>query len=239
VPLKQERKVWQQLQDGFRYTFKFPPIRAIILVVASFSLLGMPFSVMMPAFARDVLNGDANTLGLLMGASGIGALSGALFLAPRKSALGLGKVIIMAAVIFGLGLIAFSFSTILWVSLICMLFTGFGMIVQMASCNTILQTIVEDDKRGRVMSFYSMASLGMAPFGSLLAGAVADRIGVGYTLLGCGILCLVAIVPFAVNLRRLREMVKPIYYKLGILPEIATGLQAANHLTAPGEEASP
>jgi len=239
IPVKQHRKIWQQLQDGFQYTFRFPPIRAIILVVASVSLIGMPFSVLMPVFARDILGGNANTLGFLMGASGIGALAGALYLAPRKSAMGLGKVIVAAAIIFGFGLIAFSFSTILWVSLLCMLFVGFGMIVQMASCNTILQTIVDDDKRGRVMSFYSMASLGMAPFGSLLAGAIAERIGVGYTLLGCGILIILTIVPFALQLSRLREMVLPIYRRLGILPEIASGLQAANILTVPGKEGSP
>ncbi len=239
VPVAHQAKVWQQLQEGFKYTFQFPPIRAIILVVAIMSLVGMPFSVLMPAFARDVLGGNANTLGFLMGASGIGALAGALYLAPRKSAVGLGKVIIGAAVIFGLGLIAFSFSTILWISLVCMLFTGFGMIVLMASCNTILQTIVDDDKRGRVMSFYSMAWLGMAPFGSLLAGAVADRVGVGYTLLGCGILLIIAIVPFALQLKRLREMVRPIYQRLGILPEIANGLQAATSLTATSKDTTP
>ncbi len=239
VPSKHKRKVWQQLQEGFRYTFRFPPIRAIILVVAGTSLIGMPFSVLMPAFARDVLGGNANTLGFLMGASGIGALAGALYLAPRKSAVGLGKVIIGAAVLFGLGLIAFSFTKVLWLSLVCMLFTGFGMIVQLASCNTILQTIVEEDKRGRVMSFYSMASLGMAPFGSLLAGALADRIGVGYTFLGCGVLLILLIIPFATQLSRLREMVVPIYRRLGILPEIATGLRAASSLTGPAKEASP
>jgi len=239
VHVKQHRKVWQQLQDGFKYTFQFPPIRAIILVVASVSLIGMPFSVLMPVFARDILGGNANTLGFLMGASGIGALAGALYLAPRKSAVGLGKVIVAAAIIFGFGLIAFSFSTILWVSLLCMLFVGFGMIVQMASCNTILQTIVDDDKRGRVMSFYAMASLGMAPFGSLMAGAIAERVGVGYTLLGCGILIILTIVPFALQLSRLREMVRPIYQRLGILPEIASGLRAANNLSVPGKEGTP
>lgn len=236
IPVKQHRKVWQQVQEGFQYTFRFPPIRAIILVVASVSLIGMPFSVLMPVFARDILGGNANTLGFLMGASGIGALTGALYLAPRKSAVGLGKVIVAAAIIFGFGLISFSFSTILWVSLLCMLFVGFGMIVQMASCNTILQTIVDDDKRGRVMSFYSMASLGMAPFGSLLAGAIAERIGVPYTLLGCGILIILTIVPFALQLGRLREMVRPIYQRLGILPEIATGLRAANNISISGKE---
>src|SRR5690606_10382153 len=147
------------------------------------------------------------TMGFLMGASGIGALTGALFLAQRKSVLGLGNIIIRATVLLGAGLIAFSFSRVMALSLFCMLFTGFGMIVQMASSNTILQTIVDDDKRGRVMSFYSMAFLGMAPFGSLLAGALADLVGVNYTLLICGILVLAAIIPFALQLPNLRKLV--------------------------------
>ncbi|HEY4650299.1 MAG TPA: MFS transporter [Pontibacter sp.] len=239
VPVKEERRVWQQLQEGVKYTFSFAPIRALILVVAAMSLLGMPFSVLMPVFARDVLGGDASTMGALMGFTGVGALGGALFLAPRKSVVGLSKVIVVASLLFGGGLVIFSFTRVLWLSLLFMMLTGFGMIVQMASCNTILQTIVDDDKRGRVMSFYSMASLGMAPFGSLLAGAVADRIGVPYTLLGCGILILLTIVPFATQLPRLRQMVQPIYQRLGILPEIATGLQSASNLTAPGREVSP
>ena len=113
---------------------------------------------------------------------------------------------------------------------------GFGMMVQMASSNTILQTIVEDDKRGRVMSFYSMAFMGMAPFGSLLAGAVAEKIGVSYTLMGCGLLVVISVLPFALQLNRLREMVRPIFQRLGILPEIATGLQAATNLTAPPQK---
>ncbi|WP_242923045.1 MFS transporter [Pontibacter liquoris] len=235
----QEHKVWQQMKEGFHYTFSFAPIRAIILVVASMSLLGMPFTVLMPVYARDILGGDASTLGLLMGATGIGALGGALFLAPRKSAMGLGKVIVVAALLFGLGLVAFSVSRVMWLSLLFMLVTGFGMIVQMASCNTILQTIVDDDKRGRVMSFYAMAFMGMAPFGSLLAGAFADRYGVVHTLLGSGILVILSIIPFALQLSRLREMVYPIYRRLGIMPEIATGLQVATNLSGPGEEASP
>jgi len=235
-PVKQDRKVWQSLQEGFRYAFGFPPIRALIFIVAQLSLFGMPFSVLMPVFARDILHGGANTLGYLMGASGIGALAGAMFLAQRSTVVGLGKVMVYTMLTFGLGLIAFSFSEVLVVSLVCMLFSGFGMIVTMASCNTLLQTIVEDNKRGRVMSLYSMAFMGMAPFGSMLAGAVAEYIGVGYTLAGCGLLCAVSIIPFALNLNRLREMVNPIYERLGILPEIATGLQSATSLTTPPEE---
>lgn len=234
--VKQQRKVWQSLQDGFGYAFGFAPIRALLLIVALLSLFGMPFSVMMPVFARDILEGGANTLGYLMGASGVGALTGALFLAQRKSVLGLGKIMVATMLTFGLGLVAFSFSTVLLVSLLCMLVSGFGMIVTMASCNTLLQTIVEDDKRGRVMSLYSMAFMGMAPFGSMLAGAVAESVGVTYTLAACGVLCAVSILPFAYHLSHLRSMVRPIYQRLGILPQIATGLQSASNLTAPPEE---
>lgn len=232
----QERKPWQSLKDGFRYAFGFPPIRALITIVALLSLFGMPFSVLLPVFARDILHGGANTLGYLMGASGFGALSGAMFLAQRKSVVGLGKVIVCTMVVFGSSLIAFSFSKMLLLSLVLMLFTGFGMIVSMASCNTLLQTLVDDDKRGRVMSLYATAFMGMAPIGSMLAGAVAEQVGVGYTLAGCGLLCALSIVPFAVSLPRLRQMVWPIYERLGIVPEIATGLQSASNLAAPPEE---
>src|SRR5690606_29207891 len=134
-------KIWQSLQGGFVYAYNFPPIRALIFIVGLISLFGMPFSVFLPVFARDILDGGANTLGYLMGASGCGALAGALFLAQRKSVVGLGKVIIFTMTLFGTALIAFSFSKMLVVSLILMLFTGFGMIVTMASCNTLLQTL--------------------------------------------------------------------------------------------------
>ncbi|MDX5422111.1 MAG: MFS transporter [Hymenobacteraceae bacterium] len=234
--VRQDRKVWQSLKDGFRYAFGFPPIRALILIVALISLFGMPFTVLLPVFARDILHGGANTLGYLMGASGLGALSGALFLAQRKSVLGLGKVIVGTMTLFGTALMAFSFSEFFLLSLVLMLFSGFGMIVTMASCNTLLQTIVEDDKRGRVMSLYATAFMGMAPIGSMLAGSVAEHIGVAYTLLGCGFLCAVSIIPFAVSLPRLRQMVQPIYERLGIAPQIATGLQSASNLSAPPEE---
>ncbi len=239
TPVVSEKKilpVLQSIKEGFTYAFGFAPIRAILLLIASVSLFAMPLTVLMPVFARDVLHGNANTMGFLMGASGIGALAGALFLAQRKSVLGLGKIIVQAVILLGAGLIAFSFSRIIALSLFCMLFTGFGMIVQMAGSNTILHTIVDDDKRGQVMSFYSMAFLGMAPFGSLLAGALAAQVGVNYTLLVCGILCLVCVTPFAIQLPKLQKMVRPIYERLGILPPIATGLQTADALVTPPEE---
>lgn len=234
--VQQQRKVWESLKDGFQYAFGFPPIRALIVIVALLSLFGMPFTVLLPVFARDILHGGANTLGYLMGASGLGALSGALFLAQRASVEGLGKVIIYTMLLFGCALIAFSFSEVLLLSLLLMLFSGFGMIVTMASCNTLLQTIVDDDKRGRVMSLYATAFMGMAPIGSMLAGSVAEQVGVGYTLAGCGFLCAISIIPFAMNRPKLRQMVQPIYERLGIVPEIATGLQSASNLSAPQEK---
>ncbi|PSR52163.1 MFS transporter [Adhaeribacter arboris] len=226
-----DTRVWESLREGFRYVVGFPPIRAILMQIGLISLFGMPFSVLMPVFARDILHGGANTLGYLMGASGIGALTGALYLAKRPSVLGLGKVIITATLMLAFGLICFSFTRHIGLSLVFISITGFGMIVQMAANNTILQTIVEDDKRGRVMSFYSMAFLGMAPFGSLLAGTVANHIGVPNTLLICGCLCGLIVIPFAIQLPKMRQLVRPIYQQLGILPQVATGVQTASNLT--------
>lgn len=228
-----EHRVWESLREGVSYAFGFPPIRALLLVIAMLSLFGMPFSVLMPVFARDVLGGTANTLGLIMGASGVGALTGAMYLASRKTVVGLGKIIVGAAFLFGLGLVLFSFARNLPLAMFCIFLAGLGMMLQMASCNTVLQTIVDEDKRGRVMSFYSMAFMGMAPFGSILASWVAEHVGVTYTLLGCGILCALSIIPFAIQLPVLQRMVRPIYRRLGILPEIATGLRAASVLTTP------
>ncbi|MBJ6119480.1 MFS transporter [Pontibacter sp. BT310] len=236
VPVEKKEKVWRSLQEGFGYAYNFPPIRALILIVGLLSLFGMPFSVLLPVFARDILHGGANTLGFLMGASGVGALTGALFLAQRKSVLGLGKIIIFTMLLFGSALIAFSFSKTLIISLLLMLFVGFGMIVSMASCNTLLQTIVDEEKRGRVMSLYATAFMGMAPIGSMLASSVAELIGVNYTLAACGLLCGLSIIPFAMRLGKLRQMVWPVYQRLGIVPEIATGLHTASTLTAPPEE---
>jgi MFS family permease len=230
-----DTQVLKSLGEGFRYAFGFAPIRDILILIATLSLFGMPFTVLMPAIARDVLHGDASTLGLLMGASGVGALLGALYLASRKSVLGLARVIVWASVLFGVGLIAFAISTNMLLALTSIFVVGLGMILRMASSNTLLQTIVDDDKRGRVMSFYSMAFMGMAPIGSLLAGWFAERIGVAYTLLGCGIICLLSIVPFVLSLPRSRQLVRPIYQRLGILPEIAQGLQTASQMTSPPE----
>jgi MFS family permease len=229
-------RVWQSLQEGYRYVAGFPPIRSILLLLAMISLFGMPFSVLMPVFARDILQGGANTLGYLMGASGIGALAGALYLARRTTVVGLGRVVVGAAMLMGAALICFSFARSLWVAMPFLLLAGLGMIVVMAANNTLLQTIVDDDKRGRVMSFYAMAFFGMMPFGSLMAGLVADRVGVPFTLLGCGVLCLLSIIPFARQLPAMRLLVRPIYERLGILPQVAAGVQAATLMATPPED---
>jgi MFS family permease len=213
----QETHILQELREGFHYAFGFAPIRYIILLLALVSLVGMPYAVLMPVFAKEILHGGPNTLGFLMAAAGTGALVGAIYLASRKSVRGLGRIVAIAASIFGIGLIAFSFSRQLALSLILMMFTGFGMIVEMASSNTILQTITDDNKRGRVMSFYVMAFAGMAPFGSLLAGSMASKIGAPNTLLIGGVCCVLGALLFARGFWSLRGVVYDIYIKKGVI----------------------
>lgn len=212
-----EKHVMSELKEGFRYTFGFAPIRYLILLLALISLVGMPYTVLMPVFAKEILHGGSHTFGFLMGASGMGALLGALFLASRKNVLGLDKLIPLAAATFGAGLIAFSFSRFFLLSFALMVFVGLGMMLQMASTNTILQTIVDDDKRGRVMSFYTMAFMGTAPFGSFIAGSLASKIGAPNTLVVGGVACILGTLIFVRYLPRLRKAVRPIYVRLGIL----------------------
>ena len=166
-----------ELKEGWNYVSRFAPVRSILMLLALVSLVGMPYTVLMPIFAGRVLHGGHHTLGFLMAASGVGALIGAVVLATRKSVLGLGRLISVTTGVFGVGLIGFARSHLLGLSLLLLLASGFGMMVQLASCNTILQTIVPDDSRGRVMSYFTMAFVGMAPFGSLIAGGLASRIG--------------------------------------------------------------
>jgi MFS family permease len=228
-PERQSRAL-SHLREGFRYAFGFPPIRAILTLLALTSLLGMPYVVLLPVFASDVLGGGPQTLGFLMSAAGLGALGGALYLASRSSVRGLGRVIAIAVTVFGAGLIAFSFSRSQPLSIALLLVTGFGMMVQSASSNTVLQTIVDEDKRGRVMSLYTMAFMGMAPFGSLLAGTLASNIGAPATVMIGGFACLAAAAWFQYKLPAIRALVRPIYVRLGIIPEVATGLQTATEL---------
>jgi MFS family permease len=207
----------QDLREGLRYAFGFPPIRALLLLVGTCSFTGMPYVVLMPVFARDILHGGPDTFGLLMAAAGSGALVGALYLASRRSVRGLGRIIVLMSSLFGAGLVAFACSRALWLSLPLLFVTGMGVLVQMASTNTVLQTIVEDDKRGRVMSLYITAVLGMQPFGSLFAGTLAQHIGAPLTIGLGGGACIVASLAFARTLPALRELIRPIYAQKGII----------------------
>lgn len=184
-------------KEGLAYTFGSQPIRSILLLLALTSFMGVPYAVLMPAFARDILHGGPHTLGFLMSATGAGALLGAAYLASRRSISGLGKIIPITAGIFGMGLIGFSLSRILWFSLLLMFIAGFGIMVQVASSNTLLQTIVDDNMRGRVMSFFAVSFMGMAPFGSLLAGSLAGMMGVANTLMMGGICCVLGATVYA------------------------------------------
>ena len=223
-PQEKKRKdtnIIKEFKEGFTYTFGFPPIRSIIILLTLISLMGMPFSVLMPIFAKDIFHGGSHIFGFLMGASGVGALIGAAYLAYRKSVVGLEKLIPLAAVVFGLGLVSFSLSSSFPLSIILMIITGVGMIIHTACSNTILQTISDNDKRGRVMSFYTMAFMGTAPIGSFLAGSMASMIGAPTTLLIGGIACVIGALVFAQKLPLFIKLVRPIYIQLGIIDNAA------------------
>jgi len=240
---KEEKKVenqnvsiLKQLKEGYKYSFGFLPIKSVILLLAAVSLFGNLYLVLLPVFAKDILSGNATTLGYLNSAVGIGALSAALYLASRKSTLGLGKIIATTTFIFAFSLILFSFSKSITLSLIILLFCGYGMMMQTSGSNTILQTLSNDDMRGRVMSFYTVAFRGMAPFGSLMAGALADSFGAPATVLISGIVCLVVGILFSKNLKIIRIAARPIYQQKGLIPEAVKGLQVASNLTLPPED---
>ncbi|MBI4633476.1 MAG: MFS transporter [Deltaproteobacteria bacterium] len=219
-PAKREggqAEIFQGIREGLVYAFRFLPMRYILLLMGLVCLMGMPYSIMMPAFARDILYGGPSTLGFLMAAAGCGALIGAFYLASRRSILGLGKILPLAAAVSGSGIIAFSLSRSLGLSLLLLMVVGAGMMVQFASSNTILQTIVDDDKRGRVMSFFTMAWMGTAPLGSLMAGGLAGLIGVPHTLAIGGFACILGALFYARQLPLLRSIVHPLYAKRGIV----------------------
>ena len=208
-----------QLREGWDYVAGFAPIRTILLLFALLSLMGWPFMVLMPIFAAQVLHGGPHTLGFLMGAVGVGSLISALSLVMRRSVRGLGKMIPIAATVFGVGLICFGLSTNLWLSMVLMLLTGFGMMQGLTASNTIIQTLVDEKMRGRVMSYYTMAFVGMAPFGSLLAGALAHLIGAPRTVIVSGIACILGGLWFWSRLPALRKDMRPIYERMGIIPQ--------------------
>jgi MFS family permease len=207
----------EQLNEGWAYVAGFLPVRMILLLFALVSLMGMPYTILMPIFAAQVLHGGPHTLGFLMAASGIGALAAALSLALRKSVVGLIRLIPISAGAFGLGLVLFGTSRVFWVSMALMALTGFGMMQGMAASNTIIQTVVPEDRRGRVMSYYTMAFVGMAPFGSLLAGGLAHWLDAPRTVMITGSVVLLGAIWFSTQLKTIRKLIRPIYEEMGIL----------------------
>jgi MFS family permease len=208
-----------QLKEGWTYVTGSVPIRSILGLFALLSLMGWPFMVLMPVFAGQVLHGGAHTLGFLMGAVGVGSLISALSMVMRRSVRGLSKMIPIAASVFGIGLICFGLSHVLWLSMLMMLVAGFGMMQGLTGSNTIIQTLVDENMRGRVMSYYTMAFVGMAPFGSLLAGALAHAIGAPRTVIVSGVACILGSIWFTSRLPAIRKDMRPIYERLGIVPQ--------------------
>jgi len=221
------KRVFHDLRDGLGHAFTFVPIRAILLLLALLGLAGMPYRVLMPVIAAQTLHGGAHTLGFLMAAMGGGALVGALYLASRTTVLGLGSLIPYAAATFGVSLVGVGLSDSLTLSLLLMFIMGIGFMVHLAASNTLIQTLVREEMRGRVMALFLTAFIGMATFGSLLAGAIAGVIGAPLTLVGGGVVCLCGAAVFWFKLPRLREQVRPVYVEKGILPGVAETLRDA------------
>ncbi|MDP4276418.1 MAG: MFS transporter [Bacteroidota bacterium] len=219
-----EQNILKELKEGFDYTFHCLPIKAFLLLLAMVNLFGVSYMVLMPVIAKDILQGGSHTMGFLMGAIGAGALTGAFYLASRKTVVGLSNKIPYALCLFSLSVIAIAFSTNFYLSLVLMYFAGLGMISMMASSNTVIQTIVDDDKRGRVMSFYAMSFMGVAPFGSLLAGSLSGVIGAKYTILIGGICCFAGFLIYQKHKPAIRQFINTVYVKKGLITRNVTVL---------------
>jgi len=214
----------ESFTEGFNYTFKTIPIRMLIILLTVFSLFALSFIVLLPAYAKEIMKGGSETLGYLMSAMGAGALCGALFMASRKTVLGLGRIILINSFLLGVMIILAALSVNLHLSLVILFFGGAAMILLLSSINTMLQTIAEEDKRGRVMSFYAMALMGTTPIGNLISGSVASGIGIAGTLLISGIIAVLAGIWFALRRPAFRKNVRSIYLSKGILPSLPDDL---------------
>ena len=208
----------QQLSEGFRYAFGFLPSRAALLMLAAVSISVQPYQSLAPYFARDVFHGDSRTLGFLIGAGGLGAVSGMVYLATRSTVRGLLRMLPISGGAAGLALIGFSFAPSLWIGLVMLYFVGMGAMLTGAATNTVLQSIVEDRMRARVMAIYMACFFGMSPIGAFIAGSLAEKIGPPATLAGGGVLAVVAAIIYMANLSAIRDAIRPIYQKLGIVP---------------------
>ena len=216
---RHKASMFEQMREGWNYVRTFRPIRTILLLFSLVSLMGYSWTVLLPIFAGQVLHGGATTLGWLTGASGVGALGSALSLAVRKSVVGLTGMLQIAVALLGGALILFGFSHTLWLSLVLIAIVGFGMIQAASVSNTIIQTLVPEDKRARAMSYYTMAFFGAAPFGSLLAGTLAQRIGAPHTVIFTGLFCVFGALWFTLELPKIRAVMRPIYQEMGLLPQ--------------------
>lgn len=224
---KEKRGVVDELKDGLKYAWRTSPIRAILLLVCTIGLGASGYMLLMPMFVKQI-GGDANTLGYLMSASAAGSLAGTLTLASRKTVVGLGRWVVVSAVLFSLGLVGFSFIHSFWPAIFAVTFIGATMMLMMAACSTILQSIVEEDKRGRVMALFAMSFMGAAPFGGMLSGAIADHFGFHLTVMGCGIYCLFIALVFAYLVPRLRKEGRAVYIQFGLLKPDATEAASAS-----------
>ena len=207
-PASPHKRVHHELIEGFQYAFHHVPILSVLLLLTLVSLMGMPYAVLMPVVAKEVLHGTSKTYGFLMAAVGVGALMGAFLMATRRDGRGLADKIAMAAFIFGAGLVGFSLARNVPLAMVLLVVVGFGMMIQMVSSNTLLQTVVDDDKRGRVMSLYTMSFMGMAPFGSLLAGGLASWLGTPTTLGVSGVACILGAAGFTLALPTLNAYLR-------------------------------
>ncbi len=214
--LARNGSVLSNLREGIKYAYHFAPIRAILLLLATISLVGSSHTVLLPVFAKDILHGGPRTLGFMMAAIGIGAVAGSIYLAMRPSVRGMGRIMAAGCAMLGASVIGFGLSHSLMLSYCLLAVAGFGIMAQFAGSNSLLQTLVDDDKRGRVMSLYVMAFMGMSPFGSLLAGWLADLIGAPTTVILGGSFCILAGGLFATRLPILGRMAHPVYVRMGI-----------------------
>ncbi|MDD5349194.1 MAG: MFS transporter [Chthoniobacteraceae bacterium] len=234
---KTESRALHELKEGISYVWHFAPIRSILLLIILASLTGASYMVLMPIFAAQVFGGGAHTLGYLMAVPGIGALAAGLYLASRKTVLGAGIRIAAGSAVFGIGLVGLGQSHWMPLAMVFLVLVGLGMIMQMALSNTVIQTLVDDDKRGRVMSLFTVSFVGMAPFGSMLAGSVAERLGAPNTVTLGGCVCIAGALVFALALPSIRKAAAPVYRERGILPAtVASGLNNACALSRPPED---
>lgn len=221
-----KQNVWEDMREGFRYVTGNMPIRTLLLLMSAISFFGLPLMTFIPAYVKTILEGESELLGLLLSCIGVGSFSAALYLAARKSVLGLGKVVMLSGVLLGVGLSVMSFVTIPWVAAVLCLPVGFTIIATVASINTLLQTLSGEDKRGRVMGYMAMAFTGMAPVGSIILGAVEKFVGLQVIILLSGICCFISSLIFEYYRPVVRKYARPVYIEKGIIKEIAIGIDS-------------